>query len=397
MAKVLTDAAVRRLIAAQDFGRKPHGGVPGLALEHDARGARWVLRVSVSGKRQTYGLGSFRDVPCTDAAKLAKVKRREALAGVATSVRAEREAARSKVPTVMDGARAVVEKRRGEWKPSAADAKAADWINSIARHAARIADMRVDEVTARDVADVLNPLAKSSPVMQRRIQQRLGVIFGWAVASEHRRSGDNPADKRIQEHLTTRAKVRTRHHAAANAKDVACILADVDAHSHRPVALAVRLLALTAVRKENVRLARWDEIDLDAKIWSLADGRMKTGKAHRVPLSEAAVAVLREAQSMTGKAGYVFANHWKPDAPISRNAIYQAVSKAGLRCRVGKVTAHGFRTSFKEWARTQPFADELSEIALAHDADAVRRAYARGDLLDRRRALMDAWAEYVAA
>jgi integrase len=214
----------------------------------------------------------------------------------------------------------------------------------------------------------------------------------WATARGHRQ-GDNPARWRghIANLVPKQSKIaRVEHHSALPYPEVGAFMAALRAREGI-ASMALRFLILTAARSEEVRGARWDEIDLATKTWTIPPPRMKGARAHRVPLTPAAVAII-EVMSEIRSGPYLFrgARLAQPIGP--------AMSVLLRRMGRGDITTHGFRASFRSWAAERtPFAREVAEAALAHIvADKVEAAYQRGDLFDKRRELMEAWARYCA-
>jgi integrase len=220
------------------------------------------------------------------------------------------------------------------------------------------------------------------------LRQRIEAILDWAATRGHRQ-GDNPARWRghLENVLPQRAKVqKVRHHAALPYSQVAEFMAALRAEKAL-AAFALEFLILTATRTGEVLGARWNEIDLSGRVWTIPGDRMKAGKEHRVPLSEPALAVLK--QFDTGE--FVFPGA-KPRKPLSDRSLLAVLERMGR----SDLTVHGFRSTFRDWAAERTsFPREVVEQALAHSLrDKVEAAYRRGDLFEKRRLLMDAWAEF---
>jgi integrase len=204
----------------------------------------------------------------------------------------------------------------------------------------------------------------------------------------------NPARWRGQlEHLLPNPKkIKAKsHHAAMPTADLPAFFAKLKASPERATAMALAFAVLTAARSKEVRLTPWDEIDLDRATWVIPASRMKAGREHSVPLSDAAVEILREQLKARGKSKFVFPGG-RPAQPLSVNALMTALRRLGA----GAFTVHGFRSSFRSWCADQGVAFELAESALAHTpGNAVVQAYQRSSMLERRRPVMQAWARHL--
>jgi len=271
------------------------------------------------------------------------------------------------------------------------DKHIAGWKMTLTTHAAPIRDKRVNEITTDDVIAVLKPLAVDRPETASRLRGRIERVLDAAKAKGFR-SGENPARWRghLDHLMAKRQKLSRGHHAALPFADLPAFVERLQARDAM-AALALEFLILTAARTGEVIGARWSEIDLEAKVWTVPAQRMKAGRVHRVPLSERAVAILEKAkESRTND--YVFPGPGK-DRPLSTNALRALLIRLGV-----DVTAHGFRSSFRDWAgEVSTFPREVAEAALAHTVgDATERAYRRGDALEKRRRLMNAWAAFLA-
>jgi integrase len=391
-AKELSATEVRRLT---ESGRYPVGGVAGLQLLVSPAGARsWVLRILIGNKRRDIGLGGFPDVTLAGARERAREVRKQVEAGADPI--AERKALRdairaeqAKVLSFEDAARRCHETRKAEFS----NAKhRQDWINSLERHAFKvIGELPVAAIDLPHVLKVLEPIWQSKTETATRVRQRLESVLSWATVSGHR-TGDNPArwDANLDQLLPAPNKIRkVKHHKAIPWNETPAF---IDALRKREGmgALVLEFIILTAARSGEVRFAKWDEIDLAAKIWSVPAERMKARKDHKVPLSPAAVELLKRVPRMDG-SDFIFT------APRGGALSDMSVSAVCRRMEV-EATPHGFRSNFKDWARNRTaYPDEVSELALAHvNNDATRAAYARDELLPQRTKLMSDWAKYLA-
>ena len=252
----------------------------------------------------------------------------------------------------------------------------------------RLGKKPVTEVTSADVIEVLRPSWHSSPTTARRVRQRINAVMEWVVAMEYR--ADNPCD-RIGPVLG-RQQENVKHMRALPHREVAAALEAIRASKARPVVkLALEFLMLTAGRSGEARGAAWTEIDLANRVWTIPVRRMKAKREHRVPLCGRAVEILEAARTLgNGSTSLVF--------PTARGRQLKDMALSGLLKNL-KVAAvpHGFRSSFRDWASEKTnHRREVVEAALAHVVrNKVEAAYARSDLFDRRRQLMDDWAAYV--
>ena len=357
----------------------------GLYLLVEPSGAkRWKQRLAVHGKRRELGLGGYPLVTLAMAREAALANRRAVHAG--GDPLAEKRRARG-VPTFAEAARKVFELRRDGWR----NAKhAGQWITTLEQFVfPRFGARGVDEITTEDVIAVLSPIWHSKPTTAKRVRQRIGAVLTWAVAQGLR--PDNPADA-VKAVLPKPNGAGGNVHRALPYIEVADAIAAVRACGAAPVLkLAFEYLVLTAARAGEVRLATWDEIDMDAATWTVPGERMKAGREHRVPLSDRALAVLDEARALRSKRGdLVFPS--RGGRPLTERGFVQALSRLGI-----DATAHGFRASFRVWAQEcTNIPREVCEAALAHTLkDKSEAAYARSDLFSKRRDLMERWTLYL--
>ena len=248
---------------------------------------------------------------------------------------------------------------------------------------------RVNAISRQDIIGVLKPVWTSKPAESRKALQRVRAIFDWCLAHGHV-SENVAANGGIKAALPVQERVR-RHHEAVPYRDVPSAYRNIlGSHAADSARACAAFLVLTSTRSAEARGARWDEIDLGGKTWTLPAERMKSKRAHVVPLSDPALAILDE-RSGLHKRGFVFASE----------RTGRALSQMGLTRTVRNIagTIHGFRSSFRDWASEETAHDfAVVETALAHAVGSgVERAYRRGDLLAKRRMLMDAWGEFVVA
>lgn len=369
-----------------------HNDGGGLYLEVDSSGAkRWAMRLTINGKRRDFGLGPLHKVSLQQARIKAAEYREKAFLGN-DPIAGKRRTARTSHSgvTFAMAAEEAHRARRDLWT----NGKHVDqWLNTLRDHAfALIGDKPVDAVTTADVLAVLSPIWASKPETARRLRQRIRAVLEWARAAGLR-SGDNPVDLIGQ--ALPRHTQRVEHHQALPYHEVAAFLQCLrEGLAHDVTKAAFEFLILTAARTQEVRLATWSEIDLHAKTWSLPPERMKARREHVVPLSPRALAILNNRRLATSSpADFVF-----PDPgsgkPLSENRFLNARDAIGY---TGRCTPHGFRSSFRDWAAEETaFPPEVAEMALAHTIkNKAEAAYRRGDLLAKRRLLMEAWERYL--
>ena len=295
----------------------------------------------------------------------------------------------SRAPTFEQAVETVIAIHAENWKDGGKSA--AQWRASLRHYAVpKIGARRVDRISTADVMEVLLPIWSTKRETARRVRQRIGAVMKWAVAQGYRE--DNPAGDAISAALPKNS-VRRQHQKALPHAQVAEALGRVRASkAHRATALAFEFLVLTACRSGEVRGARWDEVDDAASTWTVPTARMKAKLEHRVPLSSHAVAVLEQAREIADRSGLVF------PSPTGRVLSDSTLSKLVRELGIGAVP-HGFQSSFRDWAAERTDVPrEVCELALAHvNSDRVEAAYRRSDLFDRRRELMQAWSDYLAA
>ncbi|MCI4661667.1 MAG: integrase arm-type DNA-binding domain-containing protein [Neomegalonema sp.] len=362
-----------------------HGDGRGLMLVVKASGAKsWVLRYQINGRRRDLGLGAYPDV------SLARARERalEARQLIAEGRDPLNEKNKRKELIFTDAATALIESKRSGWR----NAKhAAQWRSTLESYAFPVlGKLAVQAIETEDVLAALRPIWEVKPETASRLRQRIEAVLDYATVLGAR-SGENPARWRGHlDHLLPRpGKVRAvAHFAALDWREIGGFMRDLTAREG-VAPRALRFAILTAARAGEVRLASWQEIDLQAKVWTIPAARMKAGKEHRVPLSEAAMAALGTAGAQTE---LIFGSEIKPGRPLSDMSMTALLRRMGRE----RITVHGFRSTFRDWAgETTRFPREVIEMALAHQLkDKAEAAYARGDLFTKRRALMDDWSAW---
>ena len=266
-------------------------------------------------------------------------------------------------------------------------------MQTLERHAMlTLGNTPLDRIDRGKVLRVLTPIWTTRPETARRVRQRMRTVFRWAMA--HGFMETNPAGEAIDGALPPMPKVKA-HLRALPYQEVRAALETVEASQASVAAkLCFRFLVLTAARSGEARGTTWDEIDLQGKEWRVPAQRMKAGMEHRIPLSKQALNVLSDASALREESGLVFPSPLRPGAPMSDMTLTKVLRSVGLADRA---TVHGFRSSFKNWTLEQTdTAWAVSEAAQAHTlGNSTEQAYARSDLFERRRTLMQQWADYL--
>jgi integrase len=354
----------------------------------------WILRYTIAGKPKYLGLGSLRKLPLAKA----RVKARGAIAQLGEDIdplEAKREAKQQRILeearriTFGECAHAYIAAHQATWRNKQ---HCQQWGSSLARFVLpMIGALPVGSIDTALVLKVIEPMWAKTPETGSRVRGRIEVILDWAKSRGYR-EGENPARWRghIENLLPPRTKLRkVVHHAALPYGEVAGFMVDL----RRDTSIGAKVLQftiLTAARTGEALGARWDEIDLKARTWVIPGNRMKAGREHRVPLSDDAIAILNDMATIR-QGAFVF-----PGIRDGRPLSYLAMRNALKRASRQEITIHGFRSSFRDWAAEQTsYPNEVIEMALAHTiGNKVEAAYRRGDLVEKRRKLMDAWARY---
>ena len=369
-------------------------GSGGLALHvrphADGYGVRkvWTQRIAIDGKRTNIGLGQYPRVKLNEA-------REAAIANLRAVDRGEDPRRRRRTPagatilavvTVAEAIEAVIELRSDGWKDGGRSA--GNWRRSFETYVLpTLGDRPVGAITAADLLSVLAPLAHSRPETCRKLRTRVGVVVRWAVAQGYR--GDDPMPA-VAAAMPRNGARQVKHHAALPHSEIATALSKIDASdASAATRLALRFVILTATRSGEVRNADWSEVDLGERIWTVPAARSKTNRPFRVPLSPQAVDVLEQAEAVRGANNLLF-----PNPATGRALSSEALSKLCREHDLG-MTPHGARSSFRDWAGESGVAREVAEACLAHVAEATERAYARGDVLERRREVLERWGAYL--
>ena len=390
--KALSAIEVQRLTTP---GMNFVGEVAGLALLVKATGARsWILRCSIAGKRRDMGLGGYPDVTLADARRRARELREQIDNGIdpigqRREARAALRAALAKAMTFNQCVDAYLDAHNESWSNFK---HRQQWRNTLSTYAGPvIGDLDVAQIDTGLVLKVLQPIWSEKTETASRLRGRMESVLSWATTAGYR-TGENPARWKghLQNLLAMPSKIaKVEHHAALPYRELGAFMADL-AQMPGEGARALEFAILTAARSGEVRGATWAEIDLDTGLWTIPGERMKAKSEHTVPLSDVALNLLRN-QSRESALVFPGARAGRPLSDMSLTAVLRRMGR-------GDLTAHGFRSTFRDWAAEQTaYPSEVVEMALAHTiTNKVEAAYRRGDLIEKRRRLMADWAKFCA-
>ena len=359
----------------------------GLYLRVSPKGAKmWIQRLTIRGRRTDNGIGHYPAMGLAEARAAAFERWKTTKAGGDPREAGSRPAA----PTFSEAAEAVIAIHAPSWRNPKSGAQ---WRASLQTYVyPSLGALAVSEITPGHVMAALEPLWNEKRETARRVKQRISAICRWAVAQGHRT--DDPAGVVIDAALP-RNGIQRRHMPALPYEDVAECIAKVrgSARASESSKLALEFLVLTAARSGEVRKATWDEIDLEGATWTVPAERMKANREHRVPLSKRAMEVLAQAAGLSDGTGLLFPG-LRPGRPLSENTHAKLLRELGF-----DAVTHGFRSSFRDYAAERTHTPHaVMEAALAHVVrNKAEAAYARSDLFEKRRALMESWSEYLAA
>jgi integrase len=375
-----------------------YGDGAGLYLNVGPTGGKsWIFRFMIGGQAREMGLGPLHTIGLSEARDRARECRKLQLDGIdpleaRVAKRTARRLKASSAITFRDCADKYITSNRAGWR---SEKHAAQWDATLTAYAyPTIGGLPVGEIETGHVTRILEPIWTTKPETASRVRGRIEAVLDYART--HRwRDGENPARWKghLENVLPKRSKVAAvEHHAALPWAEIGGFMESLEA-AEGMSALALRFAILTAGRTSEVLGATWGEFDLQATTWTVPASRMKGGREHRVPLSDGALGVLHEAGKMRERAdddGFVF-----PGAKVGKSLSNMALLMTLRRLGRDDLTAHGFRSTFRDWAAETGRAADIAEAALAHVVgDKTVAAYQRGDLLERRRRLMDDWAAY---
>lgn len=363
-------------------GRHPDGRY-GLYFNVKPTGARsWLQRLVIDGERRTAGLGPYPVVSLAEARDAAFENVRMRQRGINPFSNRNRPRA---VPTFAEAADSYIAIQRVTWKKGSRNE--ANWRSSLA-HAKAIAGERVDSIMTDDVAGIVTALltAGKGPTA-KAVRQRIRLIFDWCIAQGHRT--DNPANGSIDA-ILPKSNHRTEHRKSVPHVEVPSVLRSIrsiDKPTWRGMIAATEFAILTGMRSGEVTGATWSEIDMDAAVWTVGPERMKMSREHRVPLSQAALSILRAMRDRHGATGLVFRSPRGKE--IER--LIPVLREVGCDADI-----HGFRSSLRDWCAENGVDHAVGELCIAHyPSDSTVKAYLRTDRLSDRAPVMERWAEYL--
>lgn len=407
-AKELTAIEVRRL---NKPGFHVVGGVSGLGLRiNHAYGKSWILRTVIGSKRRDIGLGSYPDVSLAVARETATAAKASIVQGIdpiaeRLAARAALAAGRSQGMTFAEavdiylGSSALEEFRNEKHRKQ--------WPSTLHKYAVPYLGKKLlQEITASDVKALLDPIWLTKNETATRVRARVEKVLSWAKASGHR-TGENPArwKENLSEMLPASAKVAKSENHPALPIDVLPLWFAALQKREGIAARALEFLALAAARSGEIREAAWTEVDLDQRLWVIPANRMKAGKEHRVPLTDQMLKILEDLPRLQGNALIFPALRGKQMSDMTLSAVMRRMHqteldggrKGWLDPRLGRpAVPHGLRSTFRDWvAERTSYERDMAEIALAHTVGSeVERAYRRGDMLEKRRKMMEAWSTF---
>ena len=378
----------KRLV--ENLGPGRHGDGGGLYLVVDPSGARrWIVRVTVKGQknakgaplRTDFGLGSAQLVTLNQARDRALEYRRMARQGLNPRFNAQRE-----IPTFQEVAHQVHIDRMPTWKNQK---HGQQWINTLRDYAfPKIGRMPIDSIGQPEVLMCLSPIWTEKHETARRLAQRIKTVLDVARSKGYR-EGENPVVAIRYGGVLPKVKKKVSHHKAMPWQDLPALYANLEGQN-AVSAKALMFTSLSVARTSEVLGMRWEELDVEARIWTCPADRMKGGKVHRVPLTDAMLGILEPLRALRSEMVFEGQRRHKPLSNMSMLMLLRRMGFEG-------VTVHGFRSAFRDWASEAANAPrELAEMSLAHSVgNEVERAYARSDLLERRRELMQRWSDFV--
>ena len=393
--RTLNRLSALKVARAKQPGMYADGG--GLYLRVAEGGSKqWVFRYAVGTRDRDMGLGPVHTLTLPEAREKAREARLLRLEGI-DPIEAKRarmaalKAADARAMTFKQCAEGFIRDNEASWTSAR---HRQEWVGSLVRLVyPTLGSLPVAAIDTPLVLKVLKPIWEKTPETASRVRGRIENVLGWATV-HHYRAGDNPArwGGLLEHALPARSKIaKVEHHAALPYAEIGAFVANLRQDSG-VAAACLQFITLTAARLDEARSATWDEIDLPNRIWIVPARRMKADKEHRVPLSAGAVVILKQMQEIR-QSDYVFPGRLE-GRPIGDNTIWRLAKEAAG----SDITIHGLRSSFRDWAAERTsFPREVAEMALAHAIpNAVEAAYRRGDLFEKRRRLMDAWAEFCA-
>lgn len=363
-----------------------YGDGRGLMLVVSPSGTKsWILRIQANKRRRDFGLGPFPDISLAEARSRADIYR--------SAVRLDKDPVAERrlgnaIPSFAEAATSVHAEQKAAWKNGKHQAQ---WISTLERYAfPSIGSIPVDEVGMREVRDLLSAIWLAKPETARRVKQRIGTVIDYAVAKQWR---DTELPMRAILKALPAQRKRVVHHRSMPYQALPDFYGALSGKSSMG-RLALQFVILTACRSGEVRGARWDEVDISAKLWTVPEERMKAGRPHIVPLSQPAVDLLRAVKRLGYSYTELVFPGQKKGSMLSDMTLLKVMRDERLN-----FTVHGFRSTFRDWvADTSDYPAEVAEAALAHTiADKTVAAYKRTAFLEKRRVLMDVWGAFATA
>jgi len=376
--RILTDREVRSL---KVNGPGKYRVAPSLYLEIDKNlNQRWIARLQADGRRHDFGLGGYPKTTLKEAKEKTEDYRRALREGRDPRVQI---ASTVQIPTFKEAAVMVWEERKPTWGNGK---HVAQWINTLEQYVfPTIGEFRVDQVTHQLVTDLLLKIWLKTPETARRVSQRIKVVMDWCAARQYAA----PISMDVVRAGLPKVKQQPKHFRSLPWQETPALLQGL-VESGKPSELALAFTILTAARSGEVREMDWSEIDLESRLWRLDGSRMKMGRDHVVPLSGAAVAILEQ---LPQRSGLVFPNSkGKPMSDMTLTMLLRRRFKDGAA-----PTVHGFRSTFTDWAAEETDTPrEIVDASLAHaTGNKVDVAYRRTDFMNKRRVLMEEWANFL--
>ncbi len=376
----------------------PHGGITGLTLYPSATKGRgkWVFRYTspITKKRRNAGIGAYPEISIAEAAKRATTMKEQVTNGIDPLALKQAHAEIPAPPTFEEAGRLLHSELKPSWKN---EKHAKQWITTLEQYVfPAFGTVTLDAITPADIANVLRPIWLNRSETASRVKQRIHAIMQWGWA--HGYCTANPVD--VVSHLLPQqvsAHIRTEHQPAMPWKKLPLYISThIHSNERYNITRAILLfIMLTACRSGEAREMRWKEVDFKQAIWTIPAERMKSSLQHRVPLSHQTIALLNTLKGLHDELVF--------PSPRKQGILSDMVVTAFLRRTKAPsdtegrmATAHGFRSTFRDWCSEQDYSRDLAERALAHTVkNKVEAAYHRTDLLEQRRPMMQAWANYL--
>jgi integrase len=393
MARKFNQLSARKVESLKEHGVYADGG--GLYLQITRTGAKsWLYRFMLNGQARAMGLGATHIVSLKEAREAALECRKIVAGGIdpiesRRAERAEQAASTAKVMTFRQCAEQYIADHQSGWKNPK---HGSQWQNTLVSYVYPVfGDLPVEEVDTNLVIKAVKPIWETKTETASRVRGRIESVLNWAKA-RNLRDGENPAQWKghLNNLLPAKSKVqKVEHFSALDYQDIGQFMEELRKQQNVS-SLGLQLLILTAARTGEVRGAKWSELDLANKLWTIPAERTKTSTEHRVPLSPSAINILMEVEKLKD-SDFVFPGG-KPRTPLSDGAFIQLLKRMDRK----GITAHGFRSSFRDWVAEQTaYPRDVAEMALGHATpNKVEAAYLRTDFFDKRRRLMDDWDTY---